>query len=115
MITAQAHILYGLPLRLLNRRAVFVMAGMGTLFSSARRRHRLMRPFVKSLYRFLYSGCNSRVLVQNSDDQVYVTTVLRAREATVIPGCGGDPETFPFFERLAENRRKIILIQPELS
>jgi glycosyltransferase involved in cell wall biosynthesis len=110
LITAPAHILYGIPLRLLGCRLVFLMAGMGTLFSSQQRKHRLLRPLIKALYRWLYGGKNSKVITQNNLDRRYVVQMLGARDATWMPGCGANPEAFMKTDLPGQNARKIILI-----
>lgn len=109
LITAQAHILYGLPLRWAGRRIVFLMAGMGTLFSSQQRRHKLLRPWVKRLYRHLYGGRQVRVMTQNREDQAYVRAQLGARDPIFMPGCGADPQDFPYSEP-PQTRPKVILV-----
>lgn len=116
MITTLPHLLYGPPLRLLNRRCVFVMAGMGTLFSSRRRRHRAARALARRVYRWMYRGRNSVVVVQNTDDRRLVVDELGAPAGRVylMPGCGVDVARFPFFERLPRNPRPVILVPARL-
>jgi glycosyltransferase involved in cell wall biosynthesis len=116
MITALPHLLYGPPLRLLNRRCVFVMAGMGTLFSSRRLRHRVAGAFARRIYRWLYRGRNSTVVVQNTDDRRLVIEELGAPADRVVlmPGCGVDTSVFPFFEQPPDNPRPVILVPARL-
>lgn len=116
LITALPHLLYGPPLRLLNRRCVFVMAGMGTLFSSNRRRHRAAGVVARRVYRWMYRGRNSVVVVQNTDDRRLVIDELGAPADRVylMPGCGVDTARFPFFERLPDNPRPVILVPARL-
>jgi glycosyltransferase involved in cell wall biosynthesis len=116
MITALPHLLYGPPLRLLNRRCVFVMAGMGTLFSSRRPRHRAAGVVARRVYRWMYRGRNSVVVVQNTDDRRLVIDELGAPADRVflMPGCGVDTDVFPFFERLPDNARPVILVPARL-
>jgi glycosyltransferase involved in cell wall biosynthesis len=101
LITAQSHLLWGLPLRLLNRGTIFVMAGMGTLFSSERLQHR-----------YFYSGRNSRVIVMNVDDHRYVVQKLGAhqKKTFLMSGPGRSSAEFPFFAKLPQNPKTIILI-----
>ena len=114
LITAQAHLLYGIPARLMGRCTVFLMAGMGTLFSSSLRRYRLIRPLVALLYRFLYRGPNSRVIVQNRDDQRLVTETLGASSAAFMPGCDTDRATFPLFPPNRAAGPPIVLVPARL-
>lgn len=112
LMTLLPHLLYGVPLRLLRRRVIFLMAGMGTMFSSSRPRHRALRRIGIPLYRWLYSGAGSRVVVQNHDDLALVTGLLRAapEKAFVMPGCGVDPVRFPFHADLPANPVPVVLV-----
>jgi glycosyltransferase involved in cell wall biosynthesis len=112
LITAQSHLLWGLPLRLMNRRTIFLMTGMGTLFSSTRLKYRLARGAVKALYRYFYSGRNSRVIVHNKDDLAYVIDKLgvHREKAFLTSGPGRSAVEFPFFATLPQNAKKIILV-----
>lgn len=116
LIAALPHLLYGPPLRLLNRRCVIVMAGMGTLFSSRRLRHRAAGVVARRIYRWMYRGRNSTVVVQNTDDRRLVIEELGAPADRVflMPGCGVDTDVFPFFERLPDNPRPVILVPARL-
>jgi glycosyltransferase involved in cell wall biosynthesis len=112
LIMALPHLLYGVPLRMLNRRCVFVMAGIGSIFTSHRLRSRVARKIAIPLYRYLFSGANSRVIVQNHDDLEYAVGVLGAdpERTWVMPGCGADTSRFPFFEAMPDNPRKVVLV-----
>jgi glycosyltransferase involved in cell wall biosynthesis len=112
LVTLQSYVLWGWPLRFLNRRTIFLLAGMGTVFSSVQLRHRLLRPLIKKLYRFLFSSPNSRVIVQNRDDLAYVIDALNADPGRtfLMNGCGADENLFPFFAELPHKKRKVILV-----
>jgi len=106
-------ILMGGPLaRILGRPSVYLLTGMGTVFSAQTLRWRVIRTGVKRLYSFLFRGSRSRVLVQNSEDARYVEPVLRVPTNSVhlIPGCGAPTASFPFFETLPDNPRPVILV-----
>ena len=102
----------GLPLRFIERRCVFLLTGMGTIFGSDRLQHRLVRAVVKPMYRYLFSGPRSRVIVHNAEDKQYLVDSLGIDEhhVTATPGCGVDPDEFPFFEEFVPKRRKVILV-----
>lgn len=110
LITAIPHLLYGVPLRLRNAKLVMLMAGMGTLFSSRKWQHRLAGWVAKRLYRWIYAGKNTRILVQNREDQQYVSARLGAdpRKVALMPGCGAEVSKFPFFPDLPQNN--VILV-----
>jgi glycosyltransferase involved in cell wall biosynthesis len=109
-------LLCGLPLRLIERRCVFLLTGMGTIFGSDRLKHRLARAVVKPMYRYLFSGSRSRVIVHNAEDKQYLVAVLGIdpRHVTVTPGCGVDPDEFPFLEEFKHKARKVILVPVRL-
>lgn len=110
--TIQTNLLCGLPLRVLGRRCVFLMAGMGTVFTSDALRFRLFRRLVAPTYRWMFRGENSQVIVQNSDDLRFVTEVLGVRSERVhhMWGCGAEPSAFPFAETLPARRPRVVLV-----
>jgi len=112
----QTNLLCGVPLRALGRRCVFLVAGMGTVFSSDALRFRLARQVVAPTYRWLFRGEHSRVIVQNDDDVAFVTGVLGVRPDRVhrMHGCGVDPAAYPFAERLPERRPRVVLVPARL-
>ncbi|HTE53297.1 MAG TPA: glycosyltransferase [Kofleriaceae bacterium] len=112
----QTNLLCGLPLRLLGRRCVFLMAGMGTVFTSDALRFRLMRRLVAPTYSWMFRGENSRVIVQNSDDLDLVTGELGVPRDRVhqMWGCGADPWVYPFAERLSARRPRVVLVPARL-
>ena len=67
----------------------------------------LFRTIILTVYRYLMSGRNSRCLNHNADDKRFLARALHADPAKffVTPGCGVDPELFPFFEERADNAR----------
>jgi glycosyltransferase involved in cell wall biosynthesis len=105
----------GPPLRLLRRRCVFLLTGLGTIFSSNARRHRLLRPIATRLYAYMFSGRNSRLIVHNHEDKAFFCQLgISADHIAVTPGCGVDPEEFPFSPELPRNPKKVILVPVRL-
>ena len=105
-------VLCGLPLRLTGRRCVFLLTGMGTLFGSNRLRHRLARVVVRPIYRYLFSGRQSRVIVHNAEDKQYLVASLGIEpdHITVTPGCGVEPDEFPYRDAFVPKARKVVLV-----
>lgn len=103
----------GLPLRLLNRRVVFMKTGMGSVFGSDRWRVRLVRFFVKLAYRYLFSGRNSRAITHNHDDKNYISESLGMplHHIMATRGCGVDPAEFPR-QDLPESRDAPVVLVP---
>jgi glycosyltransferase involved in cell wall biosynthesis len=112
VFTVHAILLCGTPLRLFDRRTAYFVTGMGTVFGSDDLRYRLARVVVKRLFRLLFSAPNALAVTQNSEDlEVLVHDCgIRRDKVTCIPGCGADPEEFPFFEHFVPKPRKVILV-----
>ncbi len=114
--TIQTNLLCGLPLRLLGRRCIFLMAGMGTVFSCDALRFRIARLLVAPIYSWMFRGESSRVIVQNGDDLEFVTGVLGVRRDRVhqMWGCGANPGDYPFAERMPERRPRVVWVPARL-
>ena len=109
----QAKILCGLPLRAFQRRCIFLVPGLGTVFSSDLARFRLARRLLIPAYRWMFRGPTSRVIVLNPDDLAFMTDVIgvpRDRIFWMRGGCGVDPREFPFVEQLPERRPRAVLV-----
>jgi glycosyltransferase involved in cell wall biosynthesis len=106
----------GLPLRLFNRRSLYMVTGLGPVLGSKGKRFRLFRTIILGVYRYLMSGRNSRCLNHNADDKRFLARTLHADPAKffVTPGCGVDPELFPFFEERANNAHPIVVVPARL-
>jgi glycosyltransferase involved in cell wall biosynthesis len=106
----------GLPLRLFNRRSLYMVTGLGPVLGSTGRRFRLMRTVILTVYRYLMSGPNSRCLNHNTSDKRFLAEALHADPAKVFvtPGCGVDPQLFPFFEERAANPHPVVVVPARL-
>jgi len=106
----------GLPLRLMNRKCLFMVTGLGSVLGDRTSKFRLYRAIVLVFYRFLFSGRNSRVLTHNQEDKDFLVrrTGVRPDKVVVTPGCGVDPRFFPFFEELPKNEPPIIYVPTRL-
>jgi glycosyltransferase involved in cell wall biosynthesis len=114
--TIQTNLLCGLPLRMLNRRCIFLMAGMGTVFSCDALRFRLARLLVAPVYSWMFRGDRSRVIVQNGDDLAFVAGVLGVRRDRVhqMWGCGANPGDYPFAARMPQRRPRVVWVPARL-
>jgi glycosyltransferase involved in cell wall biosynthesis len=113
--SVQTNLLCGLPLRAWNRRCIYLVPGLGTVFISKRRRFRLAARLLIPLYRWMFCGPASRVIVLNRDDLAFMTNVIgvpRDRVFLMHGGCGVDPREFPFVDKLPE--RRIVLVPARL-
>jgi glycosyltransferase involved in cell wall biosynthesis len=113
----QTYLLCGPPLRALGRRCIFLVPGLGTIFSSELPRFRLLRRIVVPVFRWLYRGPASRVIVLNRDDLAFMTDVIGVPRDQVFlmhGGCGVDPSRFPFDEVLPERRPRVVLVPARL-
>ncbi len=67
------------------------LAGLGYVFASGSTKARLLRPFARSLLRFLLQRRGTTVLVQNPDDEAMVAELGVSRDRIArIPGSGVD-------------------------
>jgi glycosyltransferase involved in cell wall biosynthesis len=106
----------GVPLRLLNRRSLYMVTGLGPVLGSTGRQFLAIRTVILAVYAFLMSGANSRCLNHNREDKEFLARRLRANPAKffVTPGCGVDPEVFPFHEERAGNPVPVIAVPARL-
>jgi len=106
----------GLPLRLMNRKCLFMVTGLGSVLGDRTAKFRLYRVIVLAFYRFLFSGRNSRVLTHNHEDKDFLVrrTGIDPAKVVVTPGCGVDPRVFPFFEDLPKNDPPVIYVPTRL-
>jgi glycosyltransferase involved in cell wall biosynthesis len=117
MWSLQTKLLCGLPLRAFRRRCIFLVPGMGTVFTSQLRRFRLARRVVVPAYRWMFRGDASRVIVLNRDDLALMTDVIgvpRERVFLMHGGCGVDPREFPFVPELPARRPRAVLVPARL-
>ena len=106
------HLLGGIPLGLLGRRTVYFVTGMGSLFGSDQPVFRLARLAATPVLRRIWSARNALVITQNAEDlEILVRDIGVPRDRiTVVPGCGADPEEYPFFEHFVPKPEKVILV-----
>ena len=115
--SVQTKLLCGLPLRAFGRRCIFLVPGLGTLFSSDELRFRVARRIAIPAYRWLFRGEASRVIVLNRDDLAFMTDVIgvpRDRVFLMHGGCGVDPREFPFVEQLPARHPRAVLVPARL-
>lgn len=100
----------GVPPRLRGRRCVFMVTGLGSAFGGETVKMRMAARVLLRLYRFLFSGPRSRVILHNHEDRDFLAARLRLDPArfTVTPGCGIDPEEFPYLPPAPPAKTKII-------
>ncbi len=106
----------GVPLRLFNRRSLYMVTGLGPVLGSTGSRFRLFRTVIEIAYRFLMTGRNSRCLNHNEEDRWYLAQKLHADpdKFFVTPGCGVDPTYFPFNESVADNAVPVAVVPARL-
>ena len=109
-------IAFGLPLRLFNRRSLYMITGLGPVLGSTGKRFRIFRNIILTAYRYLMSGRNSRCLNHNASDKRFLARALHAspEKFFVTPGCGADPKLFPYFEVRADNEHPVVVVPARL-
>jgi glycosyltransferase involved in cell wall biosynthesis len=85
-------------------RVVNAMAGMGLLFSSKSYKFRVLKPFIKLMFRFLLNRKKSRVILQNPDDVKLLTQakILNKDSVELILGSGVDPQKYFYIKEQAD-------------
>ena len=106
----------GVPLRLRDRRSLYLVTGLGPVLGSTGRRFRLFRRTILTVYRYLMSGRNSRCLNHNSEDAAWLSQRLHADRDKffVTPGCGVDPAVFPYHAERAGGPVPVIVTPARL-
>ena len=79
---------------------VNAMAGLGFMFISNSLKVRLLRPLIQLAFRWLNNRANSRLILQNHDDQKLFEEVMGVRpdRVCIIRGSGVDPKKFAVTE-----------------
>jgi glycosyltransferase involved in cell wall biosynthesis len=108
-------VLCGPVLRLMQRRTVYMITGLGSVFSDSGPRHRL-RPFVERLYGWLFATPRCRIIVHNEANKTFLVRRFGVPpdHVVVTPGCGVDPRAFPFSPELPRNGTPVILVPVRL-
>ncbi len=77
-------------------RIINAIAGMGYVFSSNSIKAKALRPFIKSVLKFLLNRSTTRTIFQNPDDQNMLIQegIVRRELTTLIRGSGVDPQTY---------------------
>ena len=81
-------------------RAVIVLEGLGRVFSSTSLHYRLLRRFIKYLYRYLFSRCSNVVCLNYSDISFLSSShICPADKLRYIPGTGVDSSLLNLYSR----------------
>ena len=112
LITILPVLFAGLVLRQYNKKLLLIITGMGTVFSSNKLRHKVLKVFVKLIYRYILSGENVFVITQNSEDFDYFLRKFKftKKKLYLVKGCGADPEKFIFKEKKFNEDSPVILV-----
>ena len=115
LITIKPILFYGLLLRLLNRRLVIAISGLGTVFHNRSLKFRFLKPLIQQIYQFIFTGRNTVVIVQNHDDRRILNDLgVEEDKLILIKGSGVDPSQFPFSPRDTLDQPLRILVPARL-
>lgn len=113
IITIFPILFFGLPLRLLGRKTLYVMSGLGTIYTTDTLKNKFLRHILNKFYAFLFRGDHSRVVVQNNDDYEHFQKVgVPYSHINLIPGSGLDPDNYPFTPYQLEKKEEPIILVP---
>lgn len=78
------------------RNIVNAPVGMGYIYSSRDRKAKLLRPFIRQIFRLLLNPNGSRVIIENQDDfnSLVSSHFVRSADIALIKGAGVDTEVF---------------------
>lgn len=78
------------------RNIVNAPVGMGYIFSSQDRKAKILRPFIRQIFRVLLNPRGSRVIIENQDDfeSLLSSHFVRKDELVLIKGAGVDTDAF---------------------
>jgi len=95
---AMKPVLYGSFVARITRvpRVVNLLAGLGYIFTASRWKAALLRKFVSNAFRILLNRPNSRVILQNPDDQSLMVRsgILKPESTVLIRGSGVNTHVF---------------------
>ena len=96
LVTIRPIILGGILCKLLRKRFVCALSGLGYAFTDANRAT-FRRSVAMASYRFIFTAAKCRVIVQNRDDYRFLVQDLGtdAEQVEIIRGVGVDPAAFP--------------------
>ncbi len=116
LVTIIPIVFCGLPLRILQKNCVFALSGMGSMFSSHKKIHKIGRLVISKIYSFLMNGKNSRLIVQNEDDYELLNKRIgvKKNKITLIRGSGIKIEDFPFTPKRNLSSIPILLLPGRL-
>ncbi|KAB8036836.1 glycosyltransferase [Silvanigrella paludirubra] len=116
LVTIIPIILCGIPLRILNKCCIFSVSGLGTVFISKKYKYKLLKYLVMIIYRFLFNGKKSKLIIQNMDDYFFFKDVIKIKENNIelIKGSGVDPNNYPYYSELPKSECPIILFPARL-
>ena len=71
-----------------KRKVVFWLSGMGYIFTSQNMFVLILKRFIIKYYKFIFNNKNSKVIVENSEDQSYLVNknVISKLQSFVLPG-----------------------------
>jgi glycosyltransferase involved in cell wall biosynthesis len=106
---------WGPALRLLRRRVLYMITGLSPV-RSPERQSRPLRLAVSAIDRRLLTTDRCRVLVHNADDKTFLdhSHRLPPDRVVVTPGCGVDPDAFPFSDPDPTPHTPVVLVPVRL-
>lgn len=78
------------------RNVVNAPVGMGYIFSSQDRKAKILRPFIRQIFRLFLNPNGSRVIIENQDDfdSLLASHFVRPNDLVLIKGAGVDTDLF---------------------
>jgi len=99
LITIKPMVYGGIASRLLRLKGViFAISGLGYVFSSRQRKARVIKTIIKPIYKYIFNGKNSTVILQNRNDIYYMLNnrLLAQDKIVLIAGSGVSLDEYVF-------------------
>ncbi len=89
---------------------IFALAGLGFVFTSKNISAIILRPFMELLFKLLFRGKNTRLILQNPEDQSALLSakVIKKKHISLIRGAGVDTASFNY-QKISNELPVIIL------
>jgi glycosyltransferase involved in cell wall biosynthesis len=84
---------------------VYAIAGLGYLFTSKKKTLKIIRPLVKIIFKIIFMGSNTKLILQNSDDKgvMLKSNLIKRNKIKLIRGAGVDTKVFSYKPILLNN------------
>jgi len=94
---------------------IFALAGLGYIFTSSKKSAKLLRPFLKIIFKLLFYGKKTCLILQNPDDKsvLFSANVIKNNQIHLILGAGVDAMAFKY-QKILKDRMPVIILSARM-